>query len=215
MTDYLEQILEESADALLEQQRRMERSIVSGGWSRENLQTARQEAVEQTAALQEEVPESERRKKPASELMDTLRQSGGWLTQPQKEIPSESGAEAQKLLLPLEEAVFLPDFAQSDDWMLPLERQTVHAQQTLDAARKLPTQWSGSALRRKGSFPSSAAAGMAREQNWSSDLAGEAQQQRLGAVLAGADGMDRDWAQQVDRAFRRDSRRYDNGFFLY
>lgn len=35
------------------------------------------------------------------------------------------------------------------------------------------------------------------------------------AVLPAASGEGIEWAEQADRAFRRDSRRYDGGFYLY
>lgn len=38
---------------------------------------------------------------------------------------------------------------------------------------------------------------------------------RGAAVAQGGAGGDRQWVEQADRAFRRDSRRYDGGFYLY
>ena len=151
MTDYLEQALEGSADALLQEQRRLERAV------------------------------------PPS-----------W----EQEMSRVQEADVSSQWTPEREAY------------LPLQRQMDQSGRVLAAARRLPAEQSGDLYRRMR-MDDSAMAGADRKKSGWLDATAQKAGMTGGSSFSEDEGAEQNWARQVDRVFRRDSRRYDNGFFLY
>ena len=198
MTDYLELLEEKSMDALLEQTRRMER-VLSGlrDW------TAGEEVMASSAgSTQRETDEWENARVSESrgESMELLRTKGETLS------PSQALGEAQE-----KESFPLSDQLRQLDRAAELSAVGQRTQEgTGEGAWS--RSWSGqggSALlpgAAQRTIPGDAASLSQSGSALSADPVG-------GEALASAGALS--WAEQADRVFRRDSRRYDGGFYLY
>ena len=198
MTDYLERLEEESMDALLEQTRRMER-ILSGligrtagedDVSSPAGQTPR-EADEGTHAAALESVEEDR------ELFRTKGEAP-LLFQTQGDAGEEERFPLLEQLRQLEWAAELP----------AVGRQT----EGVSAAGVWSRPWDGQG--------GSTLLPGADRRTMSGDITSLSQSaSALAADPAGRENLAYagalSWAEQADRVFRRDSRRYDGGFYLY
>lgn len=192
MTDYLQLLEEETAPALLEQARRLERAL-SG--------TAAEPWEEGEASASP--GGSEGPGKAAGETgKEEARREG---TSPENRTPALSQAQAQREAredFPLLEQ--LERLEQAEDG-LPWERTRARE------IRQMPARMLERAER--GGLTPGSGAGMPPWADLSragrepaSPAEGREALQPLGGLT---------WAEQADRAFRRDSRRYDGGFYLY
>ena len=198
MTDYLELLEEKSMDALLEQTRRMER-VLSGlrDW------TAGEEVMASSAgSIQREMDEWENAQALESrgESMELLWTKG--------EVPpflQAQGKAREKESFPLSDQLRQLDRAAE---LSAVGQRTQEGEGEGDWSRP----WSGQrgiallpgAARR--TIPGDAASLSQSGSALSADPVG-------GEALASAGALS--WAEQADRVFRRDSRRYDGGFYLY
>ena len=207
MRDYLEELLD-GTGALLEELRRMERGLsnLTGGDRREAAEDSKE--TEDILGGESAVDDTEKpvyRKMNAVDYTDIL---------PKK---------------PAEQGDVHPD--REDGNELELVRQPGRETETgAEQSRKAPLT---AQLERLDRAVSASAGGTLRhgkrEKWWDEvcrpaglktetgfvsgpDLPGEG---RLGAERRFASSRGPDWVEQADRAFRRDSRRYDGGFYLY
>lgn len=185
MTDYLTQLLRPEEDALERAIRRAENALAGG--------SAKEAEAEEEPSPGKETARAE----PETERLDTDRSPKGKAGLPQG-LPREFAREAMNTALRggTEEG-FSPEFAQSE--AQPLAGALQRADRSAAQAGALTR--GASAIRPTG------------DRTAVEDLARTA----MGRAQRGRDGTggELDTAQQVDRAFRRDSRRYDGGFFLY
>lgn len=197
MTDYLELLEEESMDALLEQTRRMERI-----WSGLIGRTAGEDDVSSPAKTFREADEGEQ-----TTALESLEEG--------RELPWTKG-EATSLLQTQGEARETEQFPLLEqlrqlDWAAEL---AAVGQRTQEGAGEgaWSRSWSGqsgSALlpgAARRTIPGDAASLSQSGSALSANTVGR-------EALASAGVLS--WAEQADRAFRRDSRRYDGGFYLY
>lgn len=214
MTDYLEELLDNTA-ALLEQVRRLERSASGPGLERAGegepspAFRAAEESAEETAINRwPEAGETLR----AAERRETERVSGAASGGGER----ESGAPEppERVLTPLEEER-RPEGSVLLEQMERLERAA--ASEPGGGVPNRSAAWDEAGAGRRngysagltGALPGSVFPGVA-------GAAGEGW--ALGAGFAGTGvqpGEELRWAERADRAFRRDSRRYDGGFYLY
>lgn len=204
MTDYLE-LLEEGADALLEQARRLEQALVGRGRNREEAGEEGSSPVRSTLREEQTVPErmllrGETDRPHEGSLEEALEPFGVLsLSQAQMDTAREEGQEREETF-PLLEQLRRLESVQG----LPQAAQSQASTRAVSAGRQ--NAWNGL--------------------EWGEGLAGVAGEMpslpqgrenpafRLpggGASPGGEAG----WAEQADRVFRRDSRRYDGGFYLY
>lgn len=215
MTDYLELTWPGQEDALLEQTRRLERALsrlIAGGQpepegpEEENRSRARERpagagtegAGEAEAGLLS--PDGSRRRTPGPRLerMDPDAPGPG---------RAEGEGDPERESLPLEVQLTRLDRAVrvADE---PLRSGLSGAGGDVHPARRSPGGKAGA-----GSAPGRALPGEGWEPDWGRAAAGE------GGLPYGRGGPgaweETRWAEQADRVFRRDSRRYDGGFYLY
>ena len=215
MTDYLELTWPGQEDALLEQARRLERALsrlIAGGQpepegpeaesrsrARERPAGAGTEGVgEAEAGLLS--PDGSRRQVPGpqSERMDPDAPGTGWAEG--ERDPEREPHPLEVQLTRLDRAVRVADE--------PLRSGLSGAGGDVHPARRSPGGKAGA-----GSAPGRALPGEGWEPDWGRAAAGE------GGLPYGRGGPgaweETRWAEQADRVFRRDSRRYDGGFYLY
>ena len=215
MTDYLELTWPGQEDALLEQTRRLERALsrlIAGGQpepegpEEENRSRARERpagagtegAGEAEAGLLS--PDGSRRRTPGPRLerMDPDAPGPG---------RAEGEGDPERESLPLETQLTRLDRAAR--WADgPLRSGLSGPDEGTRPARRRPGGGAGA-----GSAPGRALPGEGWEPDWGRAAAGE------GGLPYGRGGPgaweETRWAEQADRVFRRDSRRYDGGFYLY
>ena len=202
MTDYLE-LLEEGADALLEQARRLERILAAGG-------STQKEGAEESFTDQE--------KEGAEALLLSRRELGqGAFSGTEKPGEAEGGAAPASPEATREAAGLETDEREGEGFPLLEELTRLERAAALTGSGKRAGESApGGALTRGrrggedlGAWPRSAAAPLTAlpgaEGGNASSLSGR---QTLFSRETG-------WAEQADRVFRRDSRRYDGGFYLY
>ena len=215
MTDYLELTWPGQEDALLEQARRLERALsrlITGGRPEpegpgaENRSRERERPAEAGAAGSGEAeaellsPDGSRRRTPGPRLerMDPDAPGPG---------RAEGEGEPERESLPLETQ------------LTRLDRAVRWADGSIRSGGMEPGRSARPAPRRPGG---GAGAGSASGRA----LPGEGWEPDWGRAAAGAGGLpygrggpgaweETRWAEQADRVFRRDSRRYDGGFYLY
>ena len=215
MTDYLELTWPGQEDALLEQARRLERALsrlITGGRPEpegpgaENRPRERERPAEAGAAGSGEAeaellsPDGSRRRTPGPRLerMDPDAPGPG---------RAEGEGEPERESLPLETQ------------LTRLDRAVRWADGSIRSGGMEPGRSARPAPRRPGG---GAGAGSASGRA----LPGEGWEPDWGRAAAGAGGLpygrggpgaweETRWAEQADRVFRRDSRRYDGGFYLY
>lgn len=207
MRDYLEELLD-GTGALLEELRRMERGLSSltGGDRREAVEDSRE--TEGISGGERAVYNTEKRvyrKMNAVDYTDILPQN----TAEQGDAHPDRG-EGNELKLarqPGGETETGAEQSRKAPLTVQLERldRAVSASAGGTLRRGKREKW-GDEVRRPAGLK--AAAGFVP----GPDLPGEV---RLGAEGRFASGGGPDWVEQADRAFRRDSRRYDGGFYLY
>ena len=215
MTDYLELTWPGQEDALLEQTRRLERvlsRLIAGGQPEpagpgaENRSRARERpagaGTEGVGEAEAELlsPDGSRRRTPGPRLerMDPDAPWPGW---------AEGEGDPERESLPLETQLTQLDRAAR--WADgPLRSGLSGPDEGTRPARRRPGGGAGA-----GSAPGRALPGEGWEPDWGRAAAGE------GGLPYGRGGPgaweETRWAEQADRVFRRDSRRYDGGFYLY
>ena len=215
MTDYLELTWPGQEDALLEQARRLERALsrlITGGRPEPEgpREESRSRARERPAgAGTEGVGEAE------AELLSPdgsrRRTPGPRLERMDPDAPGPGRAEGE---------------GEPERESLPLETQLTR----LDRA----VRWADGSIRSGGMEPGRSARPAPRRPGGGAGagsasgraLPGEGWEPDWGRAAAGAGGLpygrggpgaweETRWAEQADRVFRRDSRRYDGGFYLY
>ena len=209
MTDYLQELLDNAA-ALMEQVRRLERSG-SGRAAEEGEETASPSLYPARA-----LPERQRGAS-GPEEPDVLRagrgpaEDGGVRAVPRGgkagEAVSRSGAAEQEQEWPPERTSALPEEEPEGassllEQVLLLERAAPVSAGTIPEGRSTGGQ--------SARAPSAARAGYPD----ASGAPGTAPAAGIGLEFS-LPGGGPDWAEQADRVFRRDSRRYDGGFYLY
>ncbi len=204
MTDYLEELLENSG-ALLEQVKRMEREpsppgdgsppaspdsdlerqSLSGGNLERKSASAGDAFQEENSLSAPELADEESQVLPPAPVQEKL--------EPPRRVPT-----------PLEEEESLP--SPLLEQLEQLERAASFTQNSAAlgnaAVRRNGTAYP-LALSKSGTF----VPGLENPSDWS---AGDSLERSLPPS-----GSELRWAEQADRAFRRDSRRYDGGFYLY
>lgn len=223
MTDFLELTWTDQEEVLLEQIRRLERALArltAAGGEAEGAQTAEARPGRTGRFSRREDPGERAR---LAELGEQEWRESGQILAPDGRRrrsfgahPGQSGADAP-------EAEHPGDKGRSEREPLPLEAQLSR----LDAAVRLNggALWEaaslGGALRQPGrTLGGRAGFAPAMEQT----VPGEGEEPGWGRAAAGGPPYGRGgpgaweetrWAEQADRVFRRDSRRYDGGFYLY
>ena len=215
MTDYLELTWPGQEDALLEQARRLERALsrlIAGGQpkpegpgeesrsrARERPAGARTEGVgEAEAELLS--PDGSRRRTPGPRLERMDPDAPGPGRAEGEGDPERESLPLETQLTRLDRAVRWADGSIRSGGMEPGR-----------SARPAPRRPGGGAG--AGSASGRALPGEGWEPDWGRAAAGE------GGLPYGRGGPgaweETRWAEQADRVFRRDSRRYDGGFYLY
>lgn len=230
MTDYLEEHLERSG-ALLEQVRRMEQSLPgppvegepegsAGGSDPLGAERGAAELVSESerevdglkekvdrlekmvddAGLNEEFPE-EQAGATGDWQNDGETAAQGFQEGPGADYPEHAGAAAVQTNQEKAEPGGVPLLEQLEE----LDRAAASwAVMTAGEGRLERFRWGGG--ERQSGYPVSLAgprSAAVPEEVWS------------GGGLSGSAGAEQEWAERADRAFRRDSRRYDGGFSLY
>ena len=215
MTDYLELTWPGQEDALLEQARRLERALsrlITGGRPEpegpgaENRSRERERPAEAGAAGSGEAeaellsPDGSRRRTPGPRL-ERMDPDAPWPGRAEGEgDPERESLPLEVQLTRLDRAVRVADG--------PLRSGLSGAGGDVHPARRSPGGKAGA-----GSAPGRALPGEGWEPDWGRAAAGE------GGLPYGRGGPgaweETRWAEQADRVFRRDSRRYDGGFYLY
>lgn len=208
MTDYLDELLD-NVNALLEQVRRLERS---GGVLGQEKDAA---APDSAKSRPEWKKQEEKLRKDARETLEAERSASQSIEAEGKKSAALTGGEApeppQRRMTPLEaEQRSFPLLEQVER----LERALFGPAASAPAIERGASAWGGWDRERQRypdarsvqeQTPGYFAAGTGQETEWNT----LAHLERLGA------GGELAWAEQADRAFRRDSRRYDGGFYLY
>ena len=215
MTDYLELTWPGQEDALLEQARRLERALsrlIAGGQPEpegpgaENRSRARERpagaGTEGVGEAEAELlsPDGSRRRTPGPRL-ERMDPDAPWPGR------AEGEGDPERESLPLETQ------------LTRLDRAVRWADGSIRSGGMEPGRSARPAPRRPGG---GAGAGSASGRA----LPGEGWEPDWGRAAAGAGGLpygrggpgaweETRWAEQADRVFRRDSRRYDGGFYLY
>lgn len=204
MTDYLE-LLEEGADALLEQARRLEQALAGSGQNWKGAGEEESSPVRSPLKGEREVPErmllrGETDRPGEGSLEEALASFGALsLSQAQMDTAWEEGQEREETFPLLEQLRRLESVQ-----VLPQAEQSRAGTRAGSAGRRNAwngLEWGEGLTGVAGEMPSLP---QGRE-NPAFRLPGG------GASPGGEAG----WAEQADRAFRRDSRRYDGGFYLY
>lgn len=177
MTDYLEQVLEGTADALREAQRKLERTQY--GQNAVASETQGREENFQTREILEISREIDRAGHP--DLAGETGNGGTGGPRSPEETAGRTAMEMPGEQTPMDEA----------EAGLPLSAQVLRAERMAGAG--------SSSVRRSGGLGGTEPAALFEART---------------AARPGH-GREQNWAEQMDRAFRRDSRRYDGGFFLY
>ena len=223
MTDYLEPSGAEHDDALAEQLRRLERALArltAAGGEAEGAQTA-EARPGRTGRLSRREDPGERVR--IAEPGEQEWRESGQILAPDGRRRRSFGARPGRGRADTPEAEHPGDEGRSEREPLPLEAQLSR----LDAAVRLTggALWGaasqGGALRQPGRTPGGRAGfAPAMEQT----VPGEGEEPGWGRAAAGGLPYGRGgpgaweetrWAERADRVFRRDSRRYDGGFYLY
>ena len=215
MTDYLELTWPGQEDALLEQARRLERALsrlIAGGQPEpegpgaESRSRARERSAgagtEGVGEAEAELlsPDGSRRRTPGPRL-ERMDPDAPWPGRAEGEgDPERESLPLEVQLTRLDRAVRVADE--------PLRSGLSGAGGDVHPARRSPGGKAGA-----GSAPGRALPGEGWEPDWGRAAAGE------GGLPYGRGGPgaweETRWAEQADRVFRRDSRRYDGGFYLY
>ena len=215
MTDYLELTWPGQEDALLEQTRRLERALsrlIAGGQpepegpEEENRSRARERpagaGTEGVGEAEAELlsPDGSRRRTPGPRL-ERMAPDAPWPGWAEGEgDPERESLPLEVQLTRLDRAVRVADG--------PLRSGLSGPDEGTRPARRRPGGGAGA-----GSAPGRALPGEGWEPDWGRAAAGE------GGLPYGRGGPgaweETRWAEQADRVFRRDSRRYDGGFYLY
>ena len=215
MTDYLELTWPGQEDALLEQTRRLERvlsRLITGGRPEpegpgaENRSRARERpagaGTEGVGEAEAELlsPDGSRRRTPGPRL-ERMDPDAPWPGRAEGEgDPERESLPLEVQLTRLDRAVRVADG--------PLRSGLSGAGGDAHPARRRPGGRAGA-----GSASGRALPGEGWEPDWGRAAAGE------GGLPYGRGGPgaweETRWAEQADRVFRRDSRRYDGGFYLY
>ena len=215
MTDYLELTWPGQEDALLEQARRLERALsrlATGdrpepeGPGAENRSRARERpagaGTEGVGEAEAELlsPDGSRRRTPGPRL-ERMAPDAPWPGWAEGEgDPERESLPLEVQLTRLDRAVRVADG--------PLRSGLSGPDEGTRPARRRPGGGAGA-----GSAPGRALPGEGWEPDWGRAAAGE------GGLPYGRGGPgaweETRWAEQADRVFRRDSRRYDGGFYLY
>ena len=196
MTDYLEQYQQDQGDALLEQAKRLERALsalVIG-------ETGEDWAASSSAGMDQETTEEGRwlRVDNGQEESATLKTAGQTVTLSQRVREGKKQSEEPPLLKQLRRLDSAQSLAEGragaggeEDFFRPAERAAVR----------------NSAVPEGRSGVQPARPPMPRIGKRADFLPGGRETLQSSGELT--------WAEQADRAFRRDSRRYDGGFYLY
>ena len=217
MTDYLEELLD-NTEALLEQVRRLERSgarpaleEAEGGISSSAFRSA-QGAMEERGAV---------RKLKTGETLRTLEAQN----ESERDVPDTGtgggGTEDRTLEPPERIPTPLEVEERTEEGSVLLEQlerlERAAAAEIGDSAADRSAVWGEDGSRRRTVFPASPAG--ARGEAIYPGVTGTAGNNwTLVAGFAGTDVQPSEelrWAEQADRVFRRDSRRYDGDFYLY
>lgn len=190
MTDYLEEELER-ARALLEEVRRLERSVPGRAVAEKDAEDPRRDG---------EAPEMAG----ASEKERDAGSGAGGPGQAERGAAAEAGAETERRSLPILEELNRLERAASAWNVLRTERRGPGEAGTERGGVRGGYPWALPGPERDGPL-SGGAGGEGRDWNWNGV-----------PVRGAAPAVDETrWAEWADRAFRRDSRRYDGGFYLY
>ena len=204
MTDYLE-LLEEGADALLEQARRLEQALVGRERNREEAGEEGSSPVRSPLRGEQAVPERMLLRgetdRPHEGSPEAALESFGALSLSRAQVDTawEEGQEREETFPLLEQLRRLESVQ-----VLPQAEQSRAGTRAGSAGRRNAwngLEWGEGLTGVAGEMPSLP---QGRE-NPAFRLPGG------GASPGGEAG----WAEQADRVFRRDSRRYDGGFYLY
>lgn len=200
MTDYLELLEAENTDALLEQARRLEQALSRALLeSREEGEAGAASPRAWQACAEDEIWESWE--------SDLWRTKGA----EDKHRPGGEG----------EPAFFAERTQMEKRENVPLLEQLLSLTRAADRVQGQGTHHVRPGENAQGSFPGqdrSGPAAMTRNRRRAqSDFAqiGQETWQRPGDTEPMRPSGASNWAEQADRAFRRDSRRYDGGFYLY
>lgn len=190
MTDYLEEELER-ARALLEEVRRLERSVPGRAVAEKDAEDPRRDG---------EAPEMAG----ASEKERDAGSGAGGPGQAERGAAAGAGAETERRSLPILEELNRLERAASAWNVLRTERRGSGEAGTERGGVRGGYPWALSGPGRDGLL-SGGAGGESRDWGWNGVPA-------RGTAPAVDEAR---WAEWADRAFRRDSRRYDGGFYLY
>jgi len=227
LTDYLEELLD-NTEALLEQVRRLERGVfgtASGEETGEGEAPLPPERPNEEASLSPERPREEVPLAPAR-LKEKL-----WSaldTAPESERDKEAASRAEmmeketaleppgRILTPLEEEK-PEDSSALLEQLEQMERAAASASGMEDGTANRSAAWGETGGRGQGSY--SVGPDGARRGSMYPGVTGTAGENRpLGAGFGEPVSQPAEelrWAERADRAFRRDSRRYDGDFYLY
>lgn len=198
MTDYLERVEMGTTDALLEQTRRLEQALSGlGTWG---------EKEEEKRSFEASLLEH---KKPSAEFstfpVKTVEKKTDGRAESEENTPETGevkGKTPQKNLPLMEELIRLDRAAARAGGAIGTENRTLTSQGAGEPGRRRPRSPGGSpGFRGRGNsaLPEPGETGA----NFTAGF---------GSLQAGGE---LSLAEQADRAFRRDSRRYDGGFYLY
>lgn len=196
MTDYLELLSEENEQALLELERRLERAL-SGLWN-----TTEKEAPSPTAG------EGTEGTAPAEAL---LRDAAG-VTWPEEPEKGEGSPARQEWPVSDGSPAVLLDEVQRWERVL---RYPFGAAETAEGASVRSEGFERTEDGKKWPADLSVRKGYGSEYPLDQRGTGFTAQRALAGRGRSAAEAAQDWTEQADRAFRRDSRRYDGGFYLY
>ena len=239
MIDYLEEQLSH-ADALLEQVRKLERSAAGLPQGPEENEKKEDGLGNNKEKTKENPPENENRTETEEEVDDlkkkvdnlTEKADGGELAvetslnetenvvkQRQGKV-DDMGAErleAESLPEAQEEEPRAPEQPSNEEKARrrapPLAAQLEELERAVSAAASLPAGRRAEAGRGGVSLPPDRTRGWTAG-DWETGPAGGGRSGPGGTAVSPSDGA-LSWAEQADRVFRRDSRRYDGGFYLY
>lgn len=203
MTDYLE-LLEEGADALLEQARRLEQALIGKKQGGEGVGEAGNSPARSSPEEETAIPTG---------MLFAVMDAGT-----DHDIPEWTMEPAGALSLPQTESEAVREEGKQRGEALPLLEQL----RRLEAARTAVPAAGGATENgtgfigrgvMRGAPPGEGGAAASGEMPW---LPGG--RESAAALIPGgriSSGGEAGWAEQADRVFRRDSRRYDGGFYLY
>ena len=231
MPDYLEEALDNLRD-LLDQVKRLERELSSGGAAETGTLQAFPSAAEGESLREEERPPAGNGVSEQEE--DTLINQKydpvyRWeeRNRRREELPLEAGPGAERASGEPEarRQTWAPPELEAPRWVpTPLEVEEGEASPLLAQLERLdravsPAPAGAAPGRRAAPVPWPGSFALSKPGTAGPDVPGGAEglpgmgRGSENASLQGAEGLR--WAEQADRAFRRDSRRYDGGFYLY